>query len=169
MFFDVIESGDLSHLIKSGSGDLPDDAVEVWEGIVDEYTKLSNNTQYAAQLNKQSALLRDINRINTVTAALSVIQYGSIEADKALKHFGITFDTMDELKSIISMYKGESIRLQIRKAEIENVKGGDVDFYEVLAAVEKELGRGIDVDRTSVRHWCAIVNNLKNGRNNKEK
>ena len=171
-FFDIIETGDLRHLTKCDDIEdvtLTEDTPKVWEAIVDEYTQLSNNYQYTAQLNKQSALLKEINRVNTILAALQILKYGSVTANEVLEYFGIKFKNVKELKAILSKLQGQKTRLAIRKQELDKKSGGKSDFYKLLASVERETKRSIDIEKISVKHWCAIINDLKDARENTKK
>lgn len=173
-FIEVIESGDVRHILKLDDYDVlpdeyPDETVDVWNGIIDEYTQLSNNTRYTGQINKQSAILKDINRINTVLAAIRILKHGSIVADDALKYFGYEFNDFTELQSTINKLIGEKTRLEIRKAQLDVQPKGKTDFYKLVAQAEKERGVGIDVNKVTVKQWCAIINNLEDGRKDKQK
>lgn len=75
-----------------------------------------------------------------------------------LKSFGININDMDAVKSAIN---AKETKLELAETKLNKKNEGEAfNFYKTLASVEYQLKRNIDIDKTSLAQWVAILGDL---------
>lgn len=172
-FIQIINTDKLEWLLKDQTGTLPDNAVEVWEGIFCEYMEKTNDSQYRYMIDLTYEIERLRVRMLAVEASLKVL---AIQKSKpligALLELGYKVEDMkgwdayfQSLENIKKRLGTVSFELRQKQKEFEDLRKSygraktDEDYFtRALAMLSKYQGYRIDPLVTTVSEYAQILN-----------
>lgn len=172
-FIKVLVTGELKYLIIKGRPS-NESLASAWDNIFNEYTTLCGGLQQ----NHILLLLKEIavtqNKLIIIQAIIDQLskQYNSDLADM-LRALGFRrkFDPQNreeytnDLKLTVSQAKTLMVRLEQRKAELNNMRSGnevkESDYDSLIAELSKFQGYRIHTKEIMVSEFISIFNNYK--------
>lgn len=155
-FFRIIETGDLSLLVKHGKAD-SNQLSKQWESILFEFETLTNSNDYKMQLREASEDVRGVNRLNALVALYYLAAFGGEDIKDELQYWEVNGTDYNAVKLEIMR---EKTRLNIESIQKKKPKDNQ-DFYDLWTAVENGLQRNIDVEICSVKKWVSLCKSLE--------
>ena len=160
-FYKIMETGNLLLLAKDQAQVKESDKEilnEVWLNLLDFYYGSTNKQSWENFLRNYRNVIKIQNEIIGSSAALELCKLFDQRGYEHLKKFGINSEDSDRIQSAISM-KQTKLELAENKLQSNNEKES-FSFYKTLASVEYSVKRSIDIDKTSLAQWVAIITDL---------
>jgi len=160
-FYKILETNNLLLLAKNQEQVRPEDQyrlVSVWHNLLDFYYSSTNRQSWENFLRNYSNAINIQKEILGCKAAFEMCQLTDERGFEHLKSFGINSTDLGVINSAILM-KETKLRLAENKLQSNNEKES-FNFYDTLASVEYQLKRSVDIEKTSLAQWVAIVKDL---------
>lgn len=170
--FDKIHlTGNLAYLIiewnERDKVNVPDEAVELWENILDSWHKKTQNNEALIR----SALVSEIDylerRLYVVSALISCVNEKNKEAFGAeLNAWGVKFNSKakvaNQRKGLEKQIRAAKMRIDIKKSELDQLTndGEQISILKQKIKLERQLGIKIDLKTTPVDEWLMLYEEL---------
>ena len=121
----------------------------------------SNTNEYSFNKFKKNfkSVILIQNEITGCYAALRLVELGFDEGYETLKFFGINYEDVDEIRSAILR---KETRLEFAKNKLDtNDKKEAVNFYKIIASVERNLNRQMNLPDINLERWVAYLGEIK--------
>lgn len=160
LFFKIVESGDLRHLVIRGK--FPDSYLrDTWDNITKEYERLTGTDAFSSEVIKSIVGARKMNRLTGLISAYYLLLYQDPTAVESLRYWGITNPTLQNVEMKI---KQEKTRLNIEAVQLANnrTESKSLDFEQIVIQVEGVLNQmglrhgELNVSNMSVKKWCYL-------------
>ena len=181
-FYRIMDDGDLRFLvvgydeIESEDINVTDEATNIFNSIIQEYSELTSNNEVVVNLNLQILIAELEFEKDTLQKILYLFNYSNnFKVLKLLSNFGFEIKEDDdinlELEKVIKRVKGLNNKIRINKSKYasrfkkvsEEIKR-NLDKEALLLEMNLKLGREIDVHSTSVLKWVNMID-MSNERN----
>lgn len=139
---------------------------EIWNNLLDFYYRNTNQQEWESFLWKLSEVERIKAEITGCNAALGLIELMDDRGLIHLKKFGIRATEPDMIRSAIRM-KETNLMLAENKLLERPENDEAFNVYRVLAGVEYQAKRNIDIEHICLAHWVEILRGI-NERNKAE-
>ena len=164
IFFKIMEMGiypDLN-LLKRKQSIKADKALlsRTWNNLREYYFSSINQSSFDKFKREYKETITLQNAIVSIQAAAIMFTYGDKSACDTLEHFGVKGKTLESIKS--GLYRKQTALKLLLSKNDSNSKREAESFYAILARVESDLPHQIDIEKTSLKRWVEIVNDIKN-------
>lgn len=162
-FYEVLNTGDLSHLWIDEPGD--DDLGEVWDNIYNEYCEAAGiSNRHLKQMAKVEELKFKHEKVRLLLIlAVDRQENVRMKAREYLKTFNFIFregkNEIEEYKRLISQLKSLETKIKIESDRLpKEDKKEAVKLMKQAVALENMFpGRNIDIYTMPVEKWLALV------------
>lgn len=180
VFFKVLNSGNKNLLNPEKKSLRKTDLNRAWDSILDDYHQATNKKNYLNELRiiKRSESIR--NKLVTVGACILLLRINPENevAAEELDRYNIATRDDAALTRIVAKDNSQLKLLDKKRAAANRKKQSKVNFWKLVADVEKARGFNINVENMVLARWVAMLNSLKemkpskttkNGRQNRKK
>lgn len=99
------------------------------------------------------------NEITACLAAFELVNLGDTDGYKTLQYFGINSEDFAAIKSAILR---KETKLELAKNRLGNKEKNEaVSFFRIVASVERELNRQLNLKEISLERWIAYLQDIK--------
>ena len=177
-FFKVIETDDKRFLLKLEDYELLPDVVDLtelnkaWNGIELQYSKAEDSNSSIIQFTTAKGVCKmELEYLMLWNIHnLMIAENNGPNTKECLKRAGLQDK---DLKWIEKRIKSLTNRINLKRQSIkeQNPENTKFDFWRIIDEIEDIKGRAIDITKTTVRQYIAIMQNIKkNGqRQNRKK
>ena len=135
--------------------------LSIWEDILKEYERLTENQSYTMSLRKISADNQKVNRIVGLTACYWMLKYKWPGGEEDLKFWDISNCSLVNLKTII-LREETKLNIQIlRDKSHKKLENNNFDFDKFLVSIENNLERNLDIESISVKKWVYLCKSIE--------
>lgn len=166
-----MESGNLN-LLNPKNEKLKNENVlsEIWDDLLENYFIASSEKQHAIALKKSKQMAELKNSINSCQSCIILLMFydpDNSTAKNVLNQFGLADKTEKEVSNAILRWKSKLALLEKQNKSL--AKKENINFWKLVAQVESSLGYQINVEKTSLARWMAIVSEIKSKTSNTNK
>lgn len=177
VFYDILESGDIKLLIKSGFVKIQT-LKTAWNSIQKEFEQLTGTQKSQSNLFKTNHDLIRINRLNALITIYTLWQYRPNDNySEELKYWGVNVTSVEHLKSVILQEK-TNLNIKLLKEQKPKQEQESTSIEKMVVEVENALNRTIQFESISVKKWVELcksveekvkaINKAQHGRNNRK-
>lgn len=164
-FYQIMETGDLELLIVPPKPEnlnlekLSQRLNDVWLDLQEYYYSNTNETSFKRFKDNFRKVILIQNEITGCYAALKLIELGLEEGYETLKFFGVNQEDIEGIRSAIGR---KETKLDFAKNKLDtNDKKQAVGFFKIVASVERNLNRQLDLKEVSLERWVAYLDEIK--------
>ena len=159
-FYQIMESGNLELLkVNPNEKANPERLNDVWLDLQEYYYSNTNQQSFKKFKDNFRMVILIQNEITGCQAALKLIEFGLDEGYETLKFFGVNQEDIEGIKSAIGR---KETKLEFAKNKLDtNDKKQAVGFFKIVASVERNLNRQLDLKDVSLERWVAYLEEIK--------
>ena len=159
-FYQIMESGNLELLkVNPSEKASPEKLNDVWLDLQEYYYSNTNQQSFKKFKDNFRRVILIQNEITGCQAALKLIELGLDEGYETLKFFGVNQEDIEGIKSAIGR---KETKLEFAKNKLDtNDKKQAVGFFKIVASVERNLNRQLDLKDVSLERWVAYLEEIR--------
>jgi hypothetical protein len=173
LFYEIMETRELKLLMVNPKEELSEKQnqelslrlIDVWFDLQEFYYSHTNKQSFDRFKDSLRRVIQLENEITTCIAALELVKLESADESifEVLKKFGINTQDAGKIHKAILRKK---TKLEFAKNKLDN-KSSDTDkkevasFYKLLAGVERQLNRQLNIQEINLERWVAYLEDIR--------
>jgi len=171
LFYRIMETRDLSLLLINTSQELNENESlklatrlnNVWMELQEFYYNGTNKQGFKKFKESLKRVIKLETELLACKAAFQLVELGDESGYEILQHFKISSQDPKKIRGAILR---RETKLDFARGDLEKKSASDdkkeaLTFYKMVAGVERQLNRQLDIDKINLERWVAYIDDIR--------